>query len=183
MHKIFGGDLYIIYHFLGMCDSLVFFTIFCYFSCLSCFTLDLQMSMFSPTYIGFADGASRSTQNLSSTTWVIYSPSDELVSIHGICLGQTTNNIAKYSAIIELLSDAITFGIQCLIVRLDSQLIVLHLNSVYSVRSPTMLRMFLRVRLLERQFDYIKYQHIPRYLNTLTDALANHVLNRHLQHL
>ena len=45
-----------------------------------------------------------------------------------------------------------------------------------------MLRVFLRVSLLERQFDYIKYQHIMRYLNTLTNELANHVLNRHLQH-
>ena len=44
-----------------------------------------------------------------------------------------------------------------------------------------MLRMFLQVCLLEMQFDYIEYQHIPRYLNTLTDALVNHVLNRHLQ--
>lgn len=44
-----------------------------------------------------------------------------------------------------------------------------------------MLRMFLAFHLLERQFDYIKYQRIPRYLNALTDALANYVLNRHLQ--
>lgn len=46
-----------------------------------------------------------------------------------------------------------------------------------------MLRMFLRVCFLETQFDYIEYQHIPRNLNTLTDALANHVLNRYFPHL
>lgn len=50
---------------------------------------------------------------------------------------------------IELLSNAIAFGIFRLIVTLDSQLVVLHLNGVYSVRSASMLRMFLRVRLLE----------------------------------
>lgn len=69
------------------------------------------MSMFSQTYIGFANGTSRSTQNLSSAAWVIYSPSDELVSIHGIYLGQTTNNIEKYSIVIEILANSITFGI------------------------------------------------------------------------
>ena len=68
------------------------------------------MSIFSQTYISFTYGASRCTQNLSSAAWVIYSPSDELVSIHGICLSQTTNNIAEYSVVIELLADAITFG-------------------------------------------------------------------------
>lgn len=142
----------------------------------------MHISKFSSTYIGFADGISRSTHNLSSATWVIYSPSNELVSIHGICLGQTTNNIVEYSIVIELLVDAITFGIHHLIIRLDSQFVVLHLNNVYSVRSPTMLRMFLRVHLLEIRFDYIEYQHIMRYLNTLTYALVNHVLNRHLEH-
>ena len=60
--------------------------------------------------------------------WVIYSPTDELVSVHGVILGQTTNNIAEYSAVIELLYDAISFGIRRLIIRLDSQLIILHLN-------------------------------------------------------
>ncbi len=46
-----------------------------------------------------------------------------------------------------------------------------------------MLRVFLRVHLLERKFCYIEYQHILRYLNTLIDALVNHVLNRNFQHL
>ena len=100
------------------------------------------------TYIGFADGACRSTQNISSTDWVIYSPSDELVSMRGVSLGQTTNNIAEYSAVIELLSESISFGIQSLIVRLDSELVVLQLNRVYAIRNPVLLRLFLRVRLL-----------------------------------
>lgn len=42
----------------------------------------------------------------------------------------------------------------------------------------------MRVHLLERSFDYIEYQHIPRHLNTYTDTLVvNLVLDRHLQHL
>ena len=140
------------------------------------------MSTSLQTYIGFSDGACRSTWNISSAAWVIYAPTDELVSIHGIWLGQKTNNIAEYSAVIELLSDAITFDIQRLIIRLDSQLIVLHLNRVYAIRNPLLLRLFLKVCLLEWQFDYLEYQHISINLNTLDDALANHVLNGHLQH-
>ena len=84
---------------------------------------------------------------------------------------------------VELLVDAITLRIHHLVVRLDSQLVVLQLSNVYSIQSPTLLRIYLRIRLLERHFDYIEYQHIPRSLNTLTDALANYVLDRHLNHL
>jgi len=90
------------------------------------------------------------------------------------------NNNADYSAVIELLSRAISFGIHRLIVRLDSQLILLHLNGVYSIRSTAMLRIILQVHLLEREFDYIEYQHIPRCLNTLTFALANYALDWNL---
>ena len=136
--------------------------------------------MSSLPYIGFADGASRSTQNLASVAWAIYAPTDELISLHGVCLGCETNNIAKYSASIELLTDAISLGICHLILQLDSQLVVLDLSNIYSIRSPTLLRVYLRIRLLERHFDYIKY---PRCLNTLIDALANYVLDRHLRHL
>jgi ribonuclease HI len=141
------------------------------------------MSVFSLLYIGFVDGSSHNTQNLAFVAWEIYVPTDELISLHGIFLGHEINNILEYSAVIGLLTDAISFGICHLIVRLDSQLMVMQLRNIYSLRIPTLLRVYLRIHLLERNFDYIEYQHIPRYLNTLTDALENYVLDRNLCHL
>jgi ribonuclease HI len=58
-------------------------------------------------YIGFTDGASRSTRNLASAAWEIYAPTNKLVSLRGVCLGRATNNIAEYSAVIELLVNAL----------------------------------------------------------------------------
>jgi ribonuclease HI len=140
------------------------------------------MSMESSVYLGFTDGASRHTQNLASAAWVVYSPEGLLVSSGGICLGPSTNNVAEYSIVIELLHDAISHGIRSLEVRLDSQLVVRQLNDHYRVRDPTLLRRFLRVRLLERQFDFITYYHIPRSSNHVSDAYANFVLDWHLSH-
>jgi ribonuclease HI len=134
-------------------------------------------------YIGFADGASCSTRNLASAAWAIYAPTNELISLRGVCLGRATNNILEYSVIIELLVDSISLGIRHLVVRLDSQLVVLQLSNIYSIQSPTLLRVYLGICLFERYFDHIEYQHIPRCLNTLIDALANYVLNKHLNHL
>ena len=65
------------------------------------------MLVSSLPYIGFADGASRSTQNLASVAWEIYAPTDELISLHGVCHGRATNNITEYSAFIEFLTDTI----------------------------------------------------------------------------
>jgi ribonuclease HI len=141
------------------------------------------MSNLLESFVGYADGASRSSRNLSSAAWAIFNPSGELVSFRGVCIGRSTKNIVEYSALIELLSDAITHGICRLVVRLDSQLVILQLTDIYAVRNPAIYRMFLRVKILERQFDFIQYQHISRSLNTLTDSLANYVLDRHLRHL
>ena len=143
--------------------------------------LILQMSI--TPYVGFVDGASRSTRNLSSAAWVIYDPAGELIDLQGICLGQTTNNVAEYSIVLELLTEAINLDIRALIVNLDSQLVVLQLNNHYLVRNPHILRLYLRIRLLERHFYFITYQHIPRRMNASTDTMANIVLDRHLHNL
>jgi ribonuclease HI len=183
MHESFVHEyLYFMYHTACVCYFSFAFDVIWSLP-LRDVVFDCQMSEYSLPYIGFADGASRSTRNLASAAWAIYAPTNELISLRGVCLGRATNNIAEYSAVIELLVDAISLGIRRLVVRLDSQLVVLQLSNVYSIRSPTLLRVYLRIRLLERHFDHIEYQHIPRSLNTLTDALANYVLDRHLNNL
>jgi ribonuclease HI len=91
------------------------------------------MLMSSLPYVEFVDGASCSTQNLTFVAWEIYAPTNELISLHGVCLGHETNNIMIYSAVIELLTDVILFGIRHLIVRLDSQLLVLKFSNIYSI--------------------------------------------------
>jgi hypothetical protein len=65
------------------------------------------MSESSLPNIGFIDGASHSTENLASAAWAIYAPTNELISLRGVCLGRATNNITKYSVMIGLLTNAI----------------------------------------------------------------------------
>jgi ribonuclease HI len=140
------------------------------------------MSSESEVFIGYADGANRHTRRLASAAWVIFTPQGQLLSSGGICLGDTTNNVVEYSAVIELLRDALSLGISRLRVYLDAQLVVSQLNRIYRVHDPTLHRQLLRVRLLERNFDYITYFHVPRSLNQITDTLANHILDWHLAH-
>jgi ribonuclease HI len=61
------------------------------------------------------------------------------VSSSGLCLGPSTNNVAEYSIVIELLCDTILHGIHSLEVRLDSQLVVCQLNGSYRVCDPMLL--------------------------------------------
>ena len=107
------------------------------------------MSMESSIYIGFTDGSSHHTRHLASTAWVIYTPTGQVLSSIGVCLHPSSNNVAEYSAVIELLWDAISHGVPSLEVHLDSKLVASYLNALYHVKDLTLLRIFLRVRLLE----------------------------------
>ena len=116
-----------------------------------------------PTYhIGYANGASHCTQNLTSAPWALYTPSHELLHSNSICLGSTTNNQAEYTIVIGLLADAQHHRIRHLSIFLDSQLVVLQLNNVYHVCDPCLFRKYLQVRLLSRHFDSITFTNIPR---------------------
>ena len=77
------------------------------------------MPMEYSTYIGFTDGARRHTQHSTSTAWVIYTPMGQVLSSRGVCLWPSSNNVAEYSAVIELLQDTISHGALSLEVRLD----------------------------------------------------------------
>ena len=71
-------------------------------------------------YIEFIDGASRHTQNSASAAWVIYTPMSQVLSLGGVCLRPSSNNVVEYSVVIELLCDSISHGIHSLEVCIDS---------------------------------------------------------------
>ena len=133
-------------------------------------------------YFEFIDGASWHTRNLASAAWVIYYPSGQLMVSKGVCIGPASNNIVEYTAILNLLSEAISYGIDSLVVYLDSQLVVSKLNNTYQVRNPYLYHQFLRVKILQWLFIYIPYVHIPRSKNSLIDSIANQALGWHINH-
>ena len=112
----------------------------------------------------------------------MFSPINEFLDTRGIFLSRTANNIVEYETVIALMNNTSTLGICSLVVRLDSELIILRLTSHYSIRNPVLYRKYLRVRLLECWFDAISYEHIPRELNSLADSLPNDILDWHLSH-
>ena len=133
-------------------------------------------------YLGYADGASRYSHQLASIAWAIFTPLHTLVLANGVCICNATNNQAEYDAVRGLLADALSHHILHLHVHLDSLLLVLQLNGVYRVHNPILLRQYLRVKLLIREFRFITFSHIPRDQNHYIDQIANHVLDWILSH-
>ena len=129
---------------------------------------------------GFVDGACLHTLNISSAAWVLDSPAYDLVSSGVVCIGPATNNIVEYRAVIGLLTESTSHDVHKLVVLMDAQLVVCHLNRVYTIRNPMILGLFHRVRLLERSFEAITYRHIPREHNAVADSLENYILDWHI---
>ena len=102
--------------------------------------------MDSLVYLGSMDGSKHHTQNLALDSWIIYAIESHAVSSGGMCLWPSSNNVAKYIAMIELLQNTISNGNQSLEVRLDSHLVVSQLNGLYHIKDPTLLQRFLQVR-------------------------------------
>ena len=94
-----------------------------------------------------------------------------------VFIGPATNNITEYREVIGLLIEVASWDIHDLVVFMDSQLVVFHLNHIYTIKKPTLLCHFRRVHLLEMSFDFITYRHIPRSDNTIVDSLENYILD------
>ena len=96
-------------------------------------------------FYGFTDGAYHHTLNLTSAAWVLYSPGEDLVSLGAVCIGPDTNNIAEYEVVISLLTEAASQDVCDLVFFMDSQLMVYHLNHIYTIRNLVLLCLFRRV--------------------------------------
>jgi ribonuclease HI len=94
-----------------------------------------NMSWDSSMFIWFTNGTNHHTQNFSSTTWVIYSPTRQLVSSGGEFLDPFTNNVVEYSVFIKQLRYAIVNHIRSLVIYLDAQLVLSQLNNEYHVQN------------------------------------------------
>lgn len=87
-------------------------------------------------------------------------------------IGETTNNVAEYTALIEGLQNARALGIRKIRVSLDSELIVRQMKGQYRVKQPHLIPLFEKVKALISQFDSCRISHVPREMNKEADALA-----------
>jgi ribonuclease HI len=95
-------------------------------------------------------------------------------------IGETTNNVAEYTAVIEGLSLAQELGARTVTLRSDSLLLINQLTGRYRVKSEHLQPLHRRARSLGAGFERITFEHVPREQNTAADALANLGVDRWL---
>lgn len=88
-------------------------------------------------------------------------------------LGETTNNVAEYTAAREGLRKAADLGARRVHLRSDSQLLIEQLSGRYKVKAAHLRPLFAAVKAELAAFDEVRLQHVPREQNKVADRLAN----------
>ncbi|MDF1535899.1 MAG: ribonuclease HI family protein [bacterium] len=91
----------------------------------------------------------------------------------GEYLGETTNNVAEYKALLLGLKAAADMGVRELEVRSDSELMVRQLNGQYKVRSLSLVDLYFSAIKQLSGFRKSVLTHIPREENKEADRMAN----------
>lgn len=97
-------------------------------------------------------------------------------------LGQATNNVAEYMAVIEafkwLIANRVRQG-ELLVFTLDSKLVVNQLNGIFKIKDQKLRQLVVQLRQLEEEAGgNVFYQQVPREKNQEADALVKSVLEQ-----
>lgn len=133
------------------------------------------------------DGGARGNPGPAGIGVVIEDESGEVLKEISEFIGEATNNIAEYHALIRALGEAkVLFGERTLElpfeVMMDSELVVRQMQGVYKVKEPALKEKFAMVALMRMEdFPNITFTHVRREKNTRADELVNESIDRALK--
>jgi ribonuclease HI len=128
----------------------------------------------------YADGGARGNPGPAAIGALVLDPATdppEHLATISERIGQATNNIAEWRAIVAALEAAREFAAREIEIRADSQLVIRQLQGSYRVRQAHLKPLFTRARELLAAYDDVRLVHVPRDENTDADALVNAALD------
>lgn len=124
-----------------------------------------------------ADGACWGNPGKAAAGIVIYSGNQEIFR-GAVYLGEATNNIAEYSAILEGLKIANGLGITKIRVFSDSQLIIKQINNEYKVKSLKLNDFKRKILEIVQGFDLTEFIYLERERTEIPHKLAEGILRK-----
>ena len=122
------------------------------------------------------DGGARGNPGPAGIGVVLERDSEVLVS-GGSYLGEATNNVAEYEALIWGLENAVAVEVTELEVFSDSELVVRQMEGAYRVKDEKLKPLFVRARALVDRIQTVSITHVRREENAAADALANEAMD------
>jgi ribonuclease HI len=127
----------------------------------------------------FVDGASRGNPGPAGMGVIFRQEKGPTLLTLKEYLGETTNNVAEYRALLAALEEAARRGFKRLRIHTDSQLMERQLNGVYRVRQPHLIGLYQQALRDLTKLEQYEILHVPRELNKEADELANKAIEEH----
>lgn len=128
----------------------------------------------------YSDGGARGNPGPAAIGVVVQNASRQTIEQLGQKIGETTNNVAEYQAVLAALKLLVQKNLRPTKITffLDSLLVCQQLNGVYKIKQAHLKDLFLKVRAVENELaSQIFYKHIPREQNREADGLVNQALD------
>jgi ribonuclease HI len=125
----------------------------------------------------YTDGGARGNPGPAGIGYVLVSDTGEEHAAAGRYLGEATNNVAEYEALVAGLRAARALGVDELVVRADSELVVKQMRGEYRVKHPNLKPLFVSAQELVRGFGAVRFEHVGRADNARADGLANEAMD------
>jgi ribonuclease HI len=121
----------------------------------------------------YTDGGSRGNPGPSGIGVIVCGEGGEAVKNVSKYIGETTNNVAEYMALIYGLQEALILRADEVIINSDSELLVKQLKKEYKVKDKDLKVLNGQVEHLLSGFRKYEINHIDRSLNKGADRLAD----------
>jgi len=125
----------------------------------------------------YVDGGSRGNPGPSGVGVVILDSSGKRLKEISRYIGEATNNIAEYNALLYGLEEALMMRTDEIVVNLDSELVAKQLTGDYRVKDPGLKPLFERAMNMLKSFKDFEIRHIKREKNKEADKLVNRAIN------
>lgn len=125
----------------------------------------------------YTDGGARGNPGPAASAFIVYENEKEVFK-QGDYLGETTNNVAEYTAVAKALEFLTTqLDVKEVDFFLDSLLVKEQLVGKYKIKNENMRYFASKIKDLEKNFSTVTYTHIRREENKAADTLVNATLD------
>ncbi len=132
----------------------------------------------------YTDGGARGNPGPAAAGAVILNEEGKVLHEISDYVGETTNNVAEYEALVRALGVARTlFGKKLagreVGIKIASEVIVREMHGRYKVKAPALKEYFARAQKLLQEMPHHSFVHIPREKNKHADTLVNRAIDKH----
>ena len=114
------------------------------------------------TIIINCDGGSRGNPGPAAIGIVAWDVKREVLFKHHERIGNTTNNVAEYTALLRALELAQKYTAGIVHVFMDSEVVIRQMNNEYIVRAKHLLPLHNKAEETGKKFKRVTYTHVPR---------------------